>query len=48
MSISNDLSVLGDCNGGYTVFAPGVNIDEENFILENYNHHPTIKADMIA
>jgi thymidylate synthase len=24
------------------------NIDEENFILENYNHHPTIKAEMIA
>ena len=24
------------------------NIDEENFIIENYNHYPTIKAEMIA
>ena len=24
------------------------NISEEDFILENYNHYPTIKADMIA
>jgi len=24
------------------------NIDEDNFIIENYNHYPTIKADMIA
>ena len=24
------------------------NIDEDNFILENYNHYPTIKAEMIA
>ena len=24
------------------------NIDENNFIIENYNHYPTIKADMIA
>ena len=24
------------------------NIQEDNFILENYNHYPTIKADMIA
>ena len=24
------------------------NINEEDFILENYNHYPTIKAEMIA
>ena len=23
-------------------------INEEDFILENYNHYPTIKAEMIA
>ena len=24
------------------------NIDENNFIIENYNHYPTIKAEMVA
>ena len=24
------------------------NINEEDFILENYNHYPSIKAEMIA